>query len=315
MGTPDYAVASLRSLLEAGYEVIGVVTQPDKPKGRKRILTPSPVKEFAMRHHLSVYQPEKIRKREEVESLLALNPTLIVTAAYGQILPKSLLDAPAYGAINVHASLLPKYRGGAPIHYAVMNGEKETGVTLMMMTAELDAGDIIAQERIPIGKQQTTGDLFPILAEMGGRLLVNTLPDYLAGRIRPIPQDQSLATYAPTLKKEDEWLDFSLPAERLYNRIRGLNPYPGAYTKLGEERIKVWWSEVGEGKSREEPGTILSASNEGIDVATGDGVLILKEIQPAGKKRMTVDTYLRGHTLAKGMRFARDDKESAGIGT
>ncbi|MBE3554134.1 MAG: methionyl-tRNA formyltransferase [Thermicanus sp.] len=313
MGTPDYAVASLKSLVEEGYPVVGVVTQPDKPKGRKRIPTPSPVKVYAQSMNLPLFQPEKLRRAEEVERILSVKPTLIVTAAYGQILPKSLLDAPPFGAINLHASLLPKYRGGAPIHYALLNGEKETGVTLMRMTPELDAGDILAQERIPIGDRDTVGDLFGKLTELAARLLLKTLPDYLEGKITPIPQDHSQATYAPNIKKEEEWLDFSKPAKDLYNQIRAFNPWPGAYTKIFGERIKVWWSEIGVGSFREEPWTILHLGDEGIQVATGDGILVLKEIQPAGKKKIDVASFLRGNTvLAKGMKFAdRDEERSA----
>lgn len=305
MGTPDYALPSLRNLLEGGYEVVGVVTQPDRPKGRKQLLTPPPVKEFALAHRLPVYQPEKIRKAEALDQILSLKPDLIVTAAYGQILPKRLLDSPRYGAVNVHASLLPKYRGAAPIHYAIMHGEVKTGATLMMMTPELDAGDILAQEEVRIGRRDTAGDLFSVLAEMGGRLLLKTLPEYLAGRITPVPQDHTQATYAPTLKKEDERLDFSLSAKQLYNRIRGLNPWPVAYATLNGERIKIWWSETVAGEAGEAPGTILSAAPAGIDVATGEGILRLTEIQPAGKKRMTAEEYLRGNqSLAKGMKLA-----------
>lgn len=304
MGTPDFAVPSLRRLLEHQYNVVAVVTQPDRPKGRKQILTPSPVKEVALEYGIPVLQPERIRKPEEYNKILALQPDLIVTAAFGQIIPKAILDAPRYGCINVHASLLPKYRGGAPIHYAVMNGETETGVTIMYMVEELDAGDILSQVTIPVHKNDTAGTIFEKLSVLGADLLIETIPKIVEGKITPIKQDHNLVTYSPTLKRQDEWLDFSRPAESLYNQIRGLNPWPVAFTMMEDHVIKVWWAEWKDEDTDQPPGTITRITPEGIEIATGKGILIIKELQPAGKKRMHVSDYVRGsHWLKEGMRF------------
>lgn len=309
MGTPDYAVPSLSKLIAEGYTIVGVVTQPDRPKGRKQILTPPPVKEVALEYGIPVYQPEKIRKAECYEQVLNWNPDLIVTAAFGQILPKALLDAPKYGCINVHASLLPKYRGGAPIHYAVINGEKETGVTIMYMVEALDAGAIISQAAIPIEETDTTGTLYDKLKELGAELLIRTIPDMIAGKITPVEQDEKNVSYAPNIKREDEYLDFNRPARCLYNQVRGLNPWPVAYTIFQGQPLKVWWVEWCDEKASLPPGTIEEISDSGITVATGEGKLILKEIQPAGKKRMMVNDYLRGNTVIKaGMRFGEENE-------
>lgn len=304
MGTPDFAVPSLCRLIEEGYEVVGVVTQPDRPKGRKQILTPSPVKEVALQYNIPFYQPERIRRQQAYAEVLAWEPDLIVTAAFGQILPKALLDEPRLGCINVHASLLPKYRGGAPIHYAVMNGEHETGVTIMYMVEELDAGDIISQAKIPIGIQDTAGSMFDKLAPLGADLLMATLPDLILGKIKPVAQEHSKVTYSPTIKREEEQINFNRPAQQLYNQIRGLNPWPVAYTKIDQQLLKVWWSEWRSEKSARLPGTIVGVTSEGIEIATGEGILILKEIQPAGKKKMNVADFVRGSNwLKEGMRF------------
>lgn len=304
MGTPDFAVPSLCRLMESGYDVVGVVTQPDRPKGRKQILTPSPVKEIALQHNIPILQPERIRKQEAYEEVLAMNPDLIVTAAFGQILPKAILDCPQYGCINVHASLLPKYRGGAPIHYAVMNGEVETGVTIMYMVEELDAGDIISQVKIPISDTDTAGTIFDKLADLGAQLLVDTLPEIVAGKITAIPQDHTQATFSPTLKRSNEWINFHRTAKQIYNQIRGLNPWPVAFTSIEQQIIKVWESKWRMEKVEELPGTIINLGANGIEIATSEGILILKEIQPAGKKRMSSADFLRGSNWLKvGMRF------------
>lgn len=304
MGTPDFAVPSLCRLIEEGYEVVGVVTQPDRPKGRKQILTPSPVKEVALQHNIPIFQPERIRKQEAYSKVLGWEPDLIVTAAFGQILPKALLEVPRLGCINVHASLLPKYRGGAPIHYAVMNGEQETGVTIMYMVEELDAGDIISQAKIPIGLQDTAGSMFDKLAPLGADLLIETLPNLIAEKIKSIPQEQSKVSYSPTIKREDEQIRFQQSAQQIYNQIRGLNPWPVAFAKLDQQLIKIWWAEWRTEQRNELPGTIIGVSPAGIDIATGEGILILKEIQPAGKKKMNVVDFLRGSNWIKeGMRF------------
>jgi methionyl-tRNA formyltransferase len=243
MGTPEFAVPALRVLLEQGCEVAAVVTQPDRPKGRKRVLTAPPVKEEALRNGLLVLQPEKLRGSETVETIRALQPDLIVTAAYGQILPKAVLEAPRCGCVNLHASLLPKYRGGAPIHYAVMNGDASTGVTLMYMEAGLDTGDMIDRIELPIGDDDTTGTMFAKLSAAGAELLRRTLPGLLAGTVVAEPQNGVEAIYSPNITREQELVDWSRDARAIWNQIRGLNPFPGAYTLWNGDVLKLWASE------------------------------------------------------------------------
>ncbi|QOS99584.1 methionyl-tRNA formyltransferase [Brevibacterium sp. JNUCC-42] len=296
MGTPDFSTQSLEALLTHGYQVVGVVTQPDRPVGRKRVLTPPPVKELALRHGLPVYQPEKIRESEAVQSVLdATRPDLIVTAAYGQILPNSLLGAPKHGCINVHASLLPKYRGGAPIHASIINGEKESGVTIMYMVQALDAGDMISKVVVPIEERDTAGSLFEKLAAAGADLLINTLPKLLKGEITPEPQNHEEATFAPNIKRENECLDWNKSAREIYNQVRGMNSWPVAFTTFEEKVWKIWWAEVVEQTGQlATPGTIIDRIEDGLIIACGAGSVILKEIQPEGKKRMSVYDFLRG---------------------
>jgi methionyl-tRNA formyltransferase len=304
MGTPDFAVPSLQALLEEGYNVTTVVTQPDRPKGRKRVLTPTPVKVEAEKHGIPVLQPVKLREADSVEQIRQLAPDLIVTAAYGQILPKSVLDLPKYGCINIHASLLPKYRGGAPIHHAVMRGEAETGVTIMYMAVGLDTGDMISRVALPIEDTDTTGMLFDKLSVAGADLLKRTLPDLLAGRIEAVPQNDADAIYSPNIRREDELLDWSRTATELWNHIRGLNAYPGAYTFWNGDVLKVWASlkpqPTDKVRSGIVPGTVLSCSEQGIEVMTGAGTLWLTEIQPAGKKAMPVSEFIRGVQIPAG---------------
>jgi len=295
MGTPDFAVSSLEALLSAGYNVIGAVTQPDRPVGRKQVLTPPPVKEAALRHGLAVYQPLKIKEQSALAEVLELNPDLIVTAAYGQILPKELLEAPRFGCINVHASLLPKYRGGAPIHKSIIDGEKETGVTIMYMVEALDAGDMISKVAVPIEEQDNVGSMHDKLAKAGAQLLIETLPKLIAGEIEAIPQNHAEATFAPNIKRSDERIDWSKTAEQIYNQVRGLNPWPVAYTTFEGKVWKIWWAEkVKLAGVLGEPGTIIARSEDGLEVACGEGSVKLVEIQPEGKKRMSVFDYLRG---------------------
>ncbi len=309
MGTPDFAVPSLRVLLEEGHQVTAVVTQPDRPKGRKRVLTPPPVKVEAEKHGLTVLQPEKLRQADSVEALRQLRPDLIVTAAYGQILPKSVLELPPHGCINIHASLLPKYRGGAPIHHAVLRGEAVTGVTIMYMAEGLDTGDMIAKVELPIEDADTTGTLFEKLSIAGAELLRNTLPDLLAGRLQAVPQNETEAVYSPNIRREDERMDWSRPAMELWNQVRGLNPFPGAYTLWNGEVFKIWASAKpqpsskaasGSGEGPFTPGMVVSSGEHGVEVMTGDGTLLLTEIQPAGKKAMAAAEFVRGGQLAKG---------------
>ena len=308
MGTPDFAVPILQMLLEEGYEVIAVVTQPDRPKGRKRILTPSPVKEEAIRHHIPVLQPEKLRHPDAVAQIIALQPELIVTAAYGQILPKAILELPQYGCLNVHGSLLPCYRGGAPIQRAIMNGEAATGVTIMYMAAGLDTGDMIRKVEVPILEEDNTGTMFLKLSEAGKELLRSTLPELLAGQLQAIPQDHSSATLAPNISREDEQINWKRPAAELFNQIRGLSPWPGACTLWNGENFKVWASYKQSLKLESAisnfpsaiPGTVLQISEDGIEVLTGEGTLWLTEIQPAGKKSMDAAQFRLGATMQVG---------------
>lgn len=291
MGTPAFAVSVLERLLEEGYNVVGVVSQPDKPVGRKRELKPTPVKECALRHNIPVLQPIKVRT--DYEDILALEPDLIVTAAYGQIVPSELLEAPTHGAINVHASLLPKYRGGAPIHQAILDGETETGVTIMYMVDKLDAGDMIANTIVPIEETDTVGTLFDKLAVAGSDLLIKTLPAFLEGWIEAVPQDERDVTFAPNISRDREQLDWSQPGASIFNHIRGMNPFPTAYTLIAGERVKVFASEKTSGSG--EAGTIVRLEEDGFVVATGNDVAIkVTELQPAGKKRMDGATFMRG---------------------
>ena len=303
MGTPDFAVPSLQALVEAGYAIGCVVTQPDRPKGRKRILTPPPVKVAAQQLGLPVWQPEKIRRSGEVKKLQSLKPDLIVTAAFGQILPKAILETPSKGCINVHASLLPKYRGGAPIHRAIMDGERETGVTIMYMVEALDAGDILTQCTVPIQEDDTVGTLHDRLSEAGADLLRNSLPSILSGKVTPKPQDERRVTYAPNIKREDEHIDWSRSAEAIHNQVRGLNPWPVAYTSWQGKPFKIWRTEVVHSQATEPPGTVIHVGKEDIVVATGKEALRLLEVQPAGEKRMDTAQFLRGSVIRPGIRL------------
>lgn len=295
MGTPDFSVPVLRRILEDGYEVIGVVTQPDRPVGRKKIMTAPPVKVEAEKHGIPVYQPEKIRRSEELEPILSLKPDLIVTAAFGQILPKVLLDAPKFGCINVHASLLPELRGGAPIHFSIIQGKEKTGITIMYMAEKLDAGDILTRVEVPIEERETVGTLHDKLSVAGSNLLSETLPKLLNGEITSIPQNDSEATFAPNIKREQERIDWSKTGEEIYNLIRGLNPWPVAYTELEGAVLKIWWGEKFSTDIKAEPGTIISLEDDGIVVKTGNQTAIkITELQPSGKKKMTGEQFLRG---------------------
>jgi methionyl-tRNA formyltransferase len=295
MGTPDFSVPVLRKIIDDGYEVIGVVTQPDRPVGRKKILTPPPVKVEALKHGIPVYQPEKIRQKDEMEKILALKPDLIVTAAFGQILPNEILDAPTYGCINVHASLLPELRGGAPIHYALIQGKKKTGITIMYMVEKLDAGDILTQAEVEITEEDNVGTLHSKLSEAGSVLLSETLPKLLEGKLTSIPQNNDEATFAYNIKRDQERIDWSKTGEEVYNHIRGLNPWPVAFTTLEGQTLKVWQSVKVTGEKNELPGTIIKNESDGITVSTGNETAIkIKELQPAGKTKMTSEEFYRG---------------------
>lgn len=295
MGTPDFSAPILRMLHDEGYTIKAVVTQPDRPVGRKRVLTPPPVKATALELGLPIIQPEKLRGSEELQQILALQPDLVITAAFGQILPKELLDAPALGCINVHASLLPKYRGGAPIHQAVMDGEKETGVTIMYMAEKLDAGDIISQKAIPIEEDDHTGGLFDKLSMVGCELLKETLPSIINGTNNRTVQDEAQVTFASNISREQERIDWTNDAITLYNQVRGLHPWPVAYTTFEDGNFKIWWATIGKSKHEANPGTVVAIDKNHFEVAAGNGTtLALYDVQPAGKKRMTAEEYLRG---------------------
>ena len=301
MGTPEFAVPSLNALLGAGHTVCGVFTQPDKPKNRGMKLLPSPVKVCALSHEIPVFQPAKMRDGEALGYLRELDPELIVVAAYGKILPSEILDYPARGCINVHSSLLPKYRGAAPIHWAVLNGDSETGVTIMHMAHDLDAGDIIAQAATPIDSDETVVALHDRLAVLGAELLVNVVADIAAGTATRTPQEHGKATLAPMLSRELSPMDWSRPARALHNQVRGLVPWPAAVTELGGNRCKVFSASVLGATTSAAPGTILAAGKEGIQVACGEGtVLRIDELQADGGKRMKAADYLRGHPIPVG---------------
>lgn len=311
MGTPDFAVPSLNALVKAGYEVEAVVTQPDKPKGRSKVLQPTPVKEEAQKHGIPVFQPAKVREPEFVETLKGLKPDLIIVAAFGQIIPESILNIPEFGCINIHASLLPKYRGAAPIQYAVIDGEKESGVTIMQMGTGLDTGDMISRTVVPLSPEETGGSLFDKLARAGAELLVKTLPDiFNRTAVYEKQPENSPTPYAAMITKQMGLLDFSKSAEELERLVRGLNPWPSAYTFLNGKSLKIWKACVGPAVEGEEriPGTVLSADKEGISVACGSGSLILQEVQLEGKKRMDSASFLRGCKVEPGTRFT-DHKE------
>lgn len=303
MGTPAFSAPILRMLVEQGYEVALVVTQPDRPVGRKKILTPTPVKEQALALDLPVYQPERLKDPEQAQKILDLQPDLIVTAAFGQILPTAILEAPKLGAINVHASLLPEYRGGAPIHQAIIDGKKETGVTIMYMVDRLDAGDIISQTTVPIEEMDHTGSMFEKLSIAGKELLQETLPSIIDGTNARTPQDEEHVTFARNISREQERIDWNKSARELYNQVRGLHPWPVAFTSLGGTNVKIWWAELADSANISQPGEVLELTEDAIIVQTGDGALAIKELQPAGKKRMTAQDYLRGPKLQAGDRF------------
>ncbi|MEX3616413.1 methionyl-tRNA formyltransferase [Paenibacillus glucanolyticus] len=304
MGTPAFAVPSLEMLIAEGYSIAAVVTQPDRPQGRKKVLTPTPVKEAALRHGIPVLQPQRLRSPEAVAELAEYKPDLIVTAAYGQILPKSVLDMPSLGCLNVHGSLLPAYRGGAPIQRSIINGEAVTGITLMYMAEGLDTGDMLAKAEVPIEETDTAGTMFEKLSQAGAKLLQQELPRLVKGKVDAEPQDEAKATYAPNLTRDDEKIDWSRSSREIYNQIRGLVPYSGGFTLWNGEVFKVWAaanpSSAQVVSSEAQPGTVLGLHEEGIVVKTGDGSLTLLTVQPSGKKAMDAAQFVRGTSLAVG---------------
>lgn len=311
MGTPDFSVPVLTQLIEDGLDVVAVVTQPDRPVGRKRVLTPPAVKVAAEKHQIAVYQPEDIRDSNEIKQILDLAPDLIVTAAFGQILPKEILEAPPFGCINVHASLLPELRGGAPIHYAILQGKEKTGVTIMYMVEKLDAGDIISQVEVEITEEENVGTLHDKLSVAGAQLLSETIPKIIAGEVTPIPQDEAKATFAPNITRKQEKINWDQKGEEVYNHIRGLNPWPVAYTKLNGKVLKVWEAKKYPISDQVEPGTIIKIEEDGFVVATGNEIAIkIVQLQPSGRKKMSAMQFLRGagNFLTKGIRLGGNNE-------
>ncbi|MCI6811412.1 MAG: methionyl-tRNA formyltransferase [Lachnospiraceae bacterium] len=297
MGTPDFAVGALEALVEAGHQVAAVVTQPDKPKGRGGKSQITPVKACALEHGLPVFQPERIKAPEAVERLRGYQAQLFVVAAFGQILSQEILEIPQYGCINIHASLLPKYRGAAPIQWAIIEGEKETGVTLMQMDKGLDTGDMLAEARVSIETDETGGSLFDKLSRIGAKLLVDTLPAIEAGRIIPRPQNDAQSSYAGMMKKEMGLVDWNKPAAYLERLVRGLNPWPSAYTRLNGKTLKIWATAVEQENICNTPGKVVQVTRDSIKVQTGDGLLCITEVQLEGKKRMEVKAFLLGYPV------------------
>lgn len=299
MGTPDFAKDSLQAIYEKGHTIIGVVTNPDRPKGRGMKMIPSPVKEFALEHNLPIYQPEKVRKNDEfIQEMKKLEPDLICVVAYGKILPKEILDIPPYGCINVHASLLPKYRGAAPIQWAIINGETETGVTTMYMDIGMDTGDMILKEVVAIGEDETTGELWNRLSKIGGKLLVETVEQIQQGIAPRMPQEKEF-TMAPMLEKEMAHIDWNqMTGKQIKNLIRGLDPIMGAYTMYEEKKIKLWKIEIVDEIAKGKPGEIIKANaKDGLYIKTIDGAIKVLELQSENARRMNVTDFLRGNQL------------------
>lgn len=300
MGTPDFAVPTLKKLIEE-HNVIAVFTQPDKPKGRGQKVQYSPVKEVAIEHNIPVFQPSKIKKEVEyIDKLKELNPDVCVVVAYGQILPKEVLDIPKYGCINVHASLLPELRGAAPINWSIINGNKVTGITTMMMDVGLDTGDMLLKREVEILDTDTAGSLHDKLMVVGAELLIETLEKIEKGEIKPQKQDDSKATYAPMMDKELGHINWDKSAREVFNLIRGVTPWPSAYFYYDDLMIKVWRCELIEGGKNDVAGKIVDVSKDGVKVTCREGIIVLKEVQKQGSKRMDIATFLNGNNLEVG---------------
>lgn len=308
MGTPDFAVPSLEALLKSDDPIVGIVTQPDRPKGRGQRLFPSPVKVVAQREGIPLLQPMKMKDPSFMTELSAWKPDVIVVAAFGRILPPSILSLPPGGCINVHGSLLPKYRGAGPLQWALINGETETGITTMLMDEGMDTGAMLLQEAITIGSEDTAGTLSPRLADLGGHLLLETLTRLKAGTLTPRAQDHDKATLAPLLKKEDGIINWTMPATSIANRIRGLTPWPGAYTFSKMNRWTISRASVLDEATTLDPGQITALAKDAIHVATGVGVLAIRELQPANGRRMPAAQYLAGHPLQIGMQLTQSEE-------
>lgn len=301
MGTATFSLEVLKMLIEEKYNVVGVVSQPDRYVGRKKVLTMPDVKVEALKHDIQVIQPQRIK--EDYQAILDLKPDLIITAAYGQIIPKIILDAPSLGCVNVHASLLPMYRGGAPVHQAIIDGQEKTGVTIMYMVAKMDAGNIISQVETKIEETDTLGILYDRLSVIGAKLLKETLPSIIEGTNQSIVQDETLITYAPTLSRDDERIDWSLTARDIFNKVRGMDPWPGSYTTYEGKTVKIWGGRAHNCENavkhhaHQDNGTVVKIFKDAIGVKVNDGVFLITEFQLEGKKRMSVKDYLNGHNI------------------
>jgi len=300
MGTPTFASIILEGLLEDGWNVVGVVTQPDRPRGRGRKVSAPPVSQVAQAHGILVLQPKQIRDAVFIEDLADLRPDMMVTAAYGKILPRHVLSLPPLGCYNVHASVLPAYRGPAPVRWAIINGEETTGITIFRMDEGMDTGDLLAADSLAIGPNETAGMLTERLARLAARIITPALRDILEGTARFVPQEHDKATVVPILKKGDGMVDWTLSAESIRNRIRGLDPWPGAFTFWRGKRLRLWEAEAGAAGSTGKPGEVLSVDDEGVAVRAGEGTLRLKSVQLEGGRRMRVEEFLRGHKMEPG---------------
>lgn len=301
MGTPEFAVPSLEMLIQEGYEVLAVVTQPDKPKGRGNKMSAPPVKEFAIEHGITVLQPEKIKTPEFIEQIRELGPDLLITAAYGKIISKELLDVPPMGCINVHGSLLPAYRGAAPIHWSIINGEKITGITTMFTDVGVDTGDMLLKKEIEIGPDMTVGELHDKMAVLGAEVLKDTLVELQNGTLVRKPQEDALSSYAPIISKEVGHIDWSKTAQEIHNLVRGTNPWPGAYTFLNDSKMRIWKTSIFACDHQgHDIGEIIRVNDDGILVRCSDGYIMVRELQFDSSKRMKVSDYLRGHKINTG---------------
>ncbi len=300
MGTPDFAVGTLEEIIKAGHEVVLVVSQPDKQKGRGKAVQQTPVKECALSHGIEVYQPAKVKETECIEHLRAYQPDIIVVAAFGQIVSREILEMPKYGCINVHASLLPKYRGAAPIQWAVLNGDAVSGVTIQRMAEGVDTGDIIMQREVALAEDETGGSLFERLAEVGATLCVEAMEAIADGTAQYTPQDNEAATHVGKISKEMGSIDWARPAEEIERLIRGLNPWPSAYTRIGDKTLKIWKANIVSKEQKGAPGCIVAVKKDTMEVQTGEGVLALSEVQLEGKKRMDTGAFLRGFEVEAG---------------
>lgn len=304
MGTPEFAVPSLRALLDNGYEVVGAITQPDRPAGRGHKLTPCPVKLLAQERGVQVFQFEKIKAQEGVECLRTLKPDLVVTAAFGQLLSPEILSIPRYGTVNVHASLLPKYRGSAPINWCILNGEKVAGVTTMLTDIGMDTGDMLLKAQTDVGELETAGELTQRLSEIGAKLLIDTLKFYPNGGLKSVPQNEAEASYQPMLTKEMGRIDWTKSAQEISCQVRGLNPWPCAYTENGDGRLKIYLARPCAAEAAAEPGTVaVSGAKEGLKIACGEGWLEVLEMQAPNAKRMSAKAYLQGKRIEIGTKF------------